>query len=393
MSVAVALQSTNKNLLTYCLVGSEHISSWQQTHRLSARPRARSGRRCVVERKTGSAEKQQRGQPDLFDSIHTLVEAKGSRDAIVFAQAAVASRAPEDQGPSLLDALAGRAGRRIVDAACGTLTREIEGGSEIGYSYSAWCLAGLPHRERPAGEDWLIKTDYAQLLVRPGVRIRDNDTREPLAVPVGTLARLLLIDWQSEAYERGSREIILGRNPNSLLTRLGLTRGGPVTRKLADQLERLASCTIDFRFGSDRAAVVVNERLVEVFRYVGGEDPRTKRHARWIERIVLSEAFYRELRRHPVLLDRAAIRDIQTSPRAIDVYLWLAFRLHALEGDVMVSWAALWRQFGREFRTLKSFKNEFQEPLALALAVYHAARVRITDRGLLLAPSPPPIRR
>jgi hypothetical protein len=270
-------------------------------------------------------------QRDLF-SLHCLVETKGRQDAIAYAQAAVASREPEDHSPSLLDALAGRSGRRIVDAACSALTREIEGGSEVGYSYSAWCLAGLPHRERTPGEDWLIKTDFAQLLVRPGVRIRDDDTREPLAVPTGTLARLLLIDWQSEAYERGSREIVLGKNPNALLTRLGLSRGGPVTRKLADQLERLSTCTIDFRFGTDRSAVVVNERLVEAFAYVGGEDPRTKRHARWIERIVLSEAFFQELRRHPVLVDRAAIKEIQSSPRAIDTYLWLAFRLHALEG-------------------------------------------------------------
>lgn len=328
-------------------------------------------------------------QPDLF-SVHDLVSTKGGSEAITYAQATVVTRGPDDP-PSFLDALAGRSGRRIVDAASATMTREIEGGSEIGYSYSAWCLAGLPHRERAAGEDWLIKTDYAQLLVRPGTRIRDDDTREALAVPSGTLARLLLIDWQSEAYEHGSREIVLGKNPNALLSRLQMSRGGPVTRKLADQLERLATCAIDFRFGTDRAAVVVNERLVEAFAYTGGEDPRTKRHARWIERIVLSEAFYRELRRHPVLVDRAAIRDIQTSPRAIDVYLWLAFRLHALESETMVSWPALWRQFGREFKTQKSFKAEFQEPLALALAVYRAAVVRTTDRGLLLAPSPPPI--
>ncbi|MBV8401597.1 MAG: plasmid replication protein [Acetobacteraceae bacterium] len=340
--------------------------------------------------KIGSGTKKAARQPDLF-SIHELVAEKGSQGAVVYAQDACLSREANDP-PSLLEALAGRSGRRIVDAASATLTREIEGGAEVGYSYSAWCLAGLPHRERAPGEDWLIKTDYAQLLVRPGIRVRDDDTREPLAVPTGTLARLLLIDWQSEAYERGRREIALGKNPNALLTRLGLSRGGPVTRKLADQLERLSTCTIDFRFGSDRAAVVVNERLVEAFAYTGGEDPRTRRHARWIERIVLSEAFYRELRRHPVLVNRAAIRDIQTSPRAIDVYLWLAFRLHALDGEAMVSWTALWRQFGREFRTLKSFKAEFQEPLALALAVYRAARVRVMDRGLLLAPSPPPIR-
>jgi hypothetical protein len=337
----------------------------------------------------GSGRKVPTAQPNLF-SVHALVAERGSKGAVTYAQAAAAGRTSEDP-PSLLDAIAGRSGRRIVDAASSTLAREIEGGSEVGYSYSAWCLAGLPHRDRPAGEDWLIKTDYAQLLVRPGARIRDDDTREQLAVPSGTLARLLLIDWQSEAYEKSRREIVLGRNPNALLTRLGMSRGGPVARKLAEQLERLATCTIDFRFGTDRAAVVVNERLVEAFAYTGGEDPRTKRHARWIERVVLSEAFYRELRRHPVLVDRAALRDIQTSPRAIDTYLWLAFRLHALESETFVPWPSLWRQFGREFKSLKSFKAEFPEPLALALAAYRAARVEVMDRGLILAPSPPPI--
>src|SRR3954447_25135962 len=118
---------------------------------------------------------------DLF-SIHGLVAEKGGNGAVAYAQSAAISRGPEDP-PSLLDALAGRSGRRIVDAASASMTREIEGGSEIGYSYSAWCLAGLPHRDRPAGEDWLIKTDFAQLLVRPGARLRDDDTREALAVP------------------------------------------------------------------------------------------------------------------------------------------------------------------------------------------------------------------
>jgi hypothetical protein len=334
-------------------------------------------------------------QPDLFGatSLHDLIAAKGRGEVIPYAQAAVSAIPDDRRGPSLLDALAGRSGRRIVDAASATMVREAEGGSEIGYTYSAWCLTGLPHRERPPGEDWLIRTDFASLLVRPGIRVRDDDTREPLPVPTGTLARLLLIDWQTETYGRGAREITLGRTPNALLKRLGLSRGGPVTSKLANQLERLATCTVNFQFGNDRSAIVVNERLVEAYRYVGTEDPRTRRHARWIERVVLSEAFYRELQRHPVVIDRAAITGIQTSPRAIDIYLWLAFRLHALDSEIMVRWPSLWLQFGTEFKTLKSFKGEFSEPLGLAMAVYRDARVRLTDEGLLLSPSPPPIRR
>ena len=168
--------------------------------------------------------------------------------------------------------------------------------------------------------------------------------------------------------------------------------GRPRTRKTADQLERLSACNIDFRFGSDRSAVVVNERLVEAFQYVGGEDPRTRRHARWIERIVLSEAFFRELLRHPYSW---TVRQSKTSsPRPARSTFICGWRSGCtLEAEATVSWPALWRQFGREFRTLKSFRSEFQEPLALALAVYRAARVQVVERGLLLSPSPPPIRR
>src|SRR3954467_1163672 len=71
---------------------------------------------------------------DLF-SIHGLVAEKGGNGAVAYAQSAAISPGPEAP-PSLLDALAGRTGRRIVDAASATMTREIEGGSEVGYSYS-----------------------------------------------------------------------------------------------------------------------------------------------------------------------------------------------------------------------------------------------------------------
>ena len=149
-------------------------------------------------------------------------------------------------------------------------------------------LAGLPHREHPAGEDWLIATDYAQLLVRPGVRVLDDGSRESLAVPSGTIARLLLIDLQSEALEKGSRDIELGSNPNLLLNRLGLSRGGPVSRKVVDQLERICRLTLDFKIGNDRRAIIVNERIVEAFEYTTHEDPRTKRRTPMVERLRLS---------------------------------------------------------------------------------------------------------
>jgi hypothetical protein len=112
---------------------------------------------------------------------------------------------------------------------------------------------------------------------------------------------------------------------------------------------------------------------------------------RLVEHVLLSNAFYDELRRHPVLVDRAAIRTLTTSPLAIDIYLWLAFRLHALPKETPVSWEKLWRQFGSRVAALKNFRPQFEPPLHLALSAYKGAKVRVLERGLLLEPSPPPV--
>jgi hypothetical protein len=329
-------------------------------------------------------------QADLFgpsSSVHDVVSAKGAKGAVEAAQLALL----EPEPPALSRALAGRMGRQIADTASSALVRELEASGEIGYSYSAWCLAGLPHRDQPKTEAWVIETDFARLLVRPGIRLRDDNSQEHLGVPFGSFARLLLVDWQTEALERGSREIHIGRSASALVARLGVARGGPTNSKVVEQVERLATCSVDFAFGSDKRGVIINERLVEAFSYVADPDPRAKPGARLIERLLLSQAFYDELRRHPVLVDKAAMRDLTTSPLAIDIYLWLAFRLHSLPHETPVGWNKLWRQFGSRVGALKNFKTGFEGPLHLALSAYPHAQVRVSDRGLLLIPSPPPI--
>jgi hypothetical protein len=330
------------------------------------------------------------GQSDLFgpaSTVHDVVTAKGTQGAVAAAEMAVSV----PNASSLPRALAGRMGRQIADAASQAMIRELEGTGLPGYSYSAWCLAGLPHRDQPLGKSWLIETDFARLLIRPGVRLQDDNTEEVLGVPFGSYARLLLIDWQTEALQRGSREICMGRSASAIVARLGVNRGGPSNGKVLDQLERLATCAVDFAFGSDKKGVIVNQRLVEAFEYTADPDPRTRQNMRLVERILLSQAFFDELRRHPVIVDRAAVRDLTTSPLAIDIYLWLAFRLHSLPHETAIPWDRLWRQFGSRVGKLKNFRPQFEGPLHLALSAYKQAKVRVSERGLVLEPSLPPI--
>jgi hypothetical protein len=62
-----------------------------------------------------------------------------------------------------------------------------------------------------------------------------------------------------------------------------------------------------------------------------------------------------------------------------------------LRSDRLVTWAALKSQFGTGFSKLYHFKNKFPGTLSLATAVYPAAQIEITEAGVMLKPSPPPV--
>ena len=82
---------------------------------------------------------------------------------------------------------------------------------------------------------------------------------------------------------------------------------------------------------------------------------------------------------------------IANNSMAIDVYCWLAYRLHSLTGPKLVTWKALHAQFGRGLARLDHFRWYFSQTLDLALAVYPDAHVDIDGRGLTLNPSRPPV--
>ena len=94
---------------------------------------------------------------------------------------------------------------------------------------------------------------------------------------------------------------------------------------------------------------------------------------------------------HPMPVLESAIKQIGSRSMAIDVYVWLAYRLHHLTKPTPVSWRAVYEQFGGGYAQFRQFKAKFREPLALALAAYPEARVSADDDGLTLFPSAPPV--
>lgn len=105
----------------------------------------------------------------------------------------------------------------------------------------------------------------------------------------------------------------------------------------------------------------------------------------------LDDGFWRSRKEHPVPVREEAIKAIGTRSLAIDVYVWLAYRLHAPPNPTPVSWAAVHAQFGAGFRLVGRSMPSVLETLHLALAVGPEARVDADRNGIVLHPSPPAV--
>jgi hypothetical protein len=284
----------------------------------------------------------------------------------------------------------GRHGPRIVEAASAWSADEDIG---IGYMYSGWCQTALPHR-RPADNAaiWKLETASMTLLIESGVRMTQGGDLTHVGVPFGAIARLILIYLQSEALRTGSRDVELGGSLRAFLGRLEISVGGKTATLVREQAERISRCRLTFHETRKGATMLVNQNIVDVAMFVDGRDDG-RQGSFFVETARLSETFFQQLRQHAVPLDEAAIRHIRNSSMALDVYCWLAYRLHSLTAEKPLTWAALAGQFSAGIKLRKHFKSAFNESLALALAVYRDARVEVSATGVILKPSPPPVKK
>jgi hypothetical protein len=167
---------------------------------------------------------------------------------------------------------------------------------------------------------------------------------------------------------------------------------GVFIRRLQEQAERLAMCKLSFHVRAGSASGMLQQTIVDNAFFVDtDEDGDPAQGSLFAEKARLSEGFFQQLQKHPVPLEEAAIRALQNNSMALDLYAWAAYRLHSLKAPTPVSWRALKPQFGVAFGRMDNFRARVLDNLRLALAVYPEARVDVTDTGLLLHPSRPPV--
>ena len=276
-----------------------------------------------------------------------------------------------------------KAERHAIDAAAAIMADEE---NRLGITHAGFAMTSLPHKRIEEGL-WKREGHRTTLLVESG-RSRSGDL---VGVPYGSIARLILLYLQTEAVRTNTPEVELGRSMKSWLGRMNLTTGGKTYQLVSEQARRISACRLTFFTDGEKGAETRHNGAFVQDAITFASVIDDNQPSLWQDRVRLDPSFWQSLRKHPVPVREEAIRAIGTRSLALDVYIWLAYRLHSLSKSTTISWTAIHGQFGAGFRLVRQIKPTFTEALNLALAVYPEARVDIEKTGLVLHPSPPAV--
>ncbi|WP_207462915.1 replication protein RepA [Azospirillum sp. SYSU D00513] len=274
--------------------------------------------------------------------------------------------------------------RQALEIAAAVLAEESE---TLGICHAGFALTSLPHKDTPE-LFWRREGHRVTLLVESG----REENGDPIGVPYGSKARMILIYLQTQALRSRSREVELGGSLKGWMKNMGMASiGGATYKMVTEQAKRISACRLTFFTDAGTAKQRENGAFVEKAIELAGVLNDERQPTLWQDTVRLNEAFYNSLIEHPVPVSEAALREIGNKSMAIDIYVWLAYRLHSLTKPTHLSWTSVFAQFGAGFGALRNFKPAFTEALRMALAAYPDAKVEVESTSIILHPSRPPV--
>jgi len=196
---------------------------------------------------------------------------------------------------------------------------------------------------------WERKQGSVLLQIKAGYAIgKTADRYIKLGLPFGPKARLILAHLNTEALRTASPKIEVERSLTAFVRRLQdpTKRGksgpnGYEIRTFKDQLGRLSTALIRVATVHDDHAAQVDGKIVSGFDIWFPRDRQAR--VSWPSTIRLSLDYFTNLQKHAVPLDERALAALAHSAMALDIYAWLAQRLHRVPPGKpqLVTWAAL----------------------------------------------------
>lgn len=282
---------------------------------------------------------------------------------------------------------------RLIDAAVNLSSGDDP--RSILFQHTVLCQTFLPYRD--PGDDartWERQNGHVHLKVLAGEAMHPVQQRlVEVGLPFGPKARLVLMHINQRALLAKSPEIEVQHSLTEFVRKaLKLGDGGRTIRTVKDQLSRLSASTIRFGIAKDGHAVTINTPIVTAFDIWFPKDER--QHVLWPSTVRLSADYWESLKTHAVPLKETAVAALSHNAMALDIYAWLAQRLHRIPKQgrrPLIAWPLLHEQFGVGYQELKHFRAPFKQALQQVKVVYPSARFDLDQRGLSLDNSPPPV--
>ena len=265
---------------------------------------------------------------------------------------------------------------------------------EVAFQHTVLCQTSMPYRD-PGADIRIWKRDQgiAVLEIQAGrVFHPEKEDFVDLSLPFGSKPRLVLSHLNAEALKQGSPIIKIEETMTAFIRRiLGFSPNGQQIRAFKDHLGRLSAAIIRLAVCAEERAVQVDSKIVTAFDLWFSKNEQQR--VLWPSTIRLSEDYFNSLQKHAVPLDERALSALSHSAMALDIYAWLAQRLHRIpEGrPQFIPWTAVKDQFGQGYKRMNKFKEIFRIAMKQVLIQYTVANIEGDNRGLTLRNSPPPI--
>jgi hypothetical protein len=279
---------------------------------------------------------------------------------------------------------------RLRESAAAILSGESDG---TGFLHSILCQTSLPYRDPKGAREWERRQGSAALKLLAGEAIRpDSGEWVKIGLPFGPKARLVFCFINTRAVLTQSPLIEVGDSLTDFVTReLKMANKGQNMQKVKDQMARLAATHIRMGYIDGERSYNAHGAIISNFDLWFPKDERQR--VLWPSVVKLSGDYFESLLSHAVPLEMRALSSLSHSALALDIYAWLAQRLHRIERGkrAFIPWAALQAQFGPDYSTTRKFRQKFMIALREAHTVYRAAKIDVTKEGLFLYNSPPPV--
>ena len=304
-------------------------------------------------------------------------------------------RLPSHERPILVDQAA-RA--RDLPAPIPKTVQETFFGRDVGYHHGIMAQCFLPQKPLPAGTTrYVTSHGRASMAVRAGILAdpQSPNTFAECAVPFGAGARLIVPYIIGHAVVRKSREIDLGRSLRRFLAALGVPYGGQNGRMITEQIRNIAAAEFVLGEWSEEVQRTHKASVAKEISFWAERDPEERRRSLWTPKIVLSEEFYQAIQSRRVPIDMGHLVQLTRSPRRMDLYTWLAYRLPALppSAPLCIPLRYLHSIFAPDIGVAHSrlFKSRLLRDLEAIRAVYPGFNIDVEGDAVRLRHSAPPV--